>query len=676
MPLKKCNLVAVLLLLVTAVAAQDKKSPARFGRVSAEDFKQTRTDLDTGASAIIMADIGSSAFDVGNEWFIQVYKRYRRIKILNKNAYDMADVEIELYREGSKEEMLQNVKAVTYNLENGKVVETKLDNKGVFTEKLDKNHILKKFTLPNVKEGSIIEISYTVNSEFPYHLRPWAFQGQHPVLWSEYEVELPEYYEYIFISQGYNDFFIKDSENSRKTYNLRVPSQTGYGGSAVNTESVSLSPGITRHRWVMKDVAPLKPENYVTTLGNHISYIEFQLATVRYPNSVAQPVMSTWPKFMDMLLKDEEYAGTLDKNNGFLTRTVEELTDGVTSLREKAQRIYYFVRDNYTCTDLSALYAKQSVKTTFTKKSGNVAEINLMLVAMLRAAGLHADPVLLSTRSHGKVYPMYPIASRFNYTVATVKIDRQDYPMDATRPYLGFGKLHVDCYNGHARLVSPEALALAFEPDSLKEMEVTGIFLGPDENGMLKGHFQQQATYFNSYSLREKVREKGEENYFKEVEKDFRANIKLKNGKIDSLNSFSDPAVVDYDFVLDPEEENGMIYLSPMFCEAVRTNPFKSANRRYPVEMPYVPDINYTLSFQLPPGYTVEDMPKSTIVKYNDGEGIFQYLVGQQGDMFQMRSRLKLSRATYSPEEYESLRNFYEIVVKKHAEQIVLKKKS
>lgn len=655
--------------------AQDK-SPARFGKISAEDFKQTRYDLDTGASAVILADIGSTAFDSGSEWFEQVYKRYKRIKILNKNGYDMADEEIYLHQQGSKEESLHHLKAVTYNLENGKVVETKLESKAVFTEKLDKNNILKKFTLPNVKEGSIIEISYTINSEFPYYLRSWAFQGQHPVLWSEYEVELPEYYEYIFLSQGYNPFYIKDSENSRKTYNLRVHTQAGYGYSNVNTENVSVSPGVTRHRWVMKDVAPLKEEGFVTTLRNHIASIEFQLASIRYPNYPVQPVMSTWPKFMEEMMKDEEYAGPLTNNNGFLMRTVDEVTKGASDPLDKAKRIYAFVRDNYTCTDFSAVYAKQSLKTTFSKKSGNVSEINLLLVAMLKAAELDAAPVLLSTRDHGKVYALYPIAARFNYTVANVRIAEHDYQMDATRPYLGFGKLHADCYNGHARMVNAEAEPLAFEPDSLREMEVTGVFISPDEKGVFTGHFQQQATYLNSYSLREKIRQKGEEAYFKELEKDFRAPIKLSNGKIDSLDRYSFPAVVEYDFKLDLEDENGMIYLNPMFSEALRSNPFKSAVRRYPVEMQAVPDVNYTLSMQLPENYTVEDMPKSAIVKFNDGEGVFQFLTGQQGNMLQMRSRLKLSRATYSPEEYESLRQFFDIVVKKHAEQIVLKKKS
>lgn len=661
---------------VCAITMAQDKSPARFGKVTPEDFKNTRYDLDTSAGAAVISNVGSSAFESGNEWFIQVYKEYKRVHILKKSGYEAANVSIYLFMDGTAEERILNLKAVTYNLENGKVVETKLESKAVFTDKVDKNTIIKKFTLPAVKEGSIIEYSYTINSEFPYRLRPWAFQdGEYPVLWSEYEISLPEYYQYIFLSQGYNAFHIKDSEDSRQTFNFRVSSGGGYGTASSRSEAVTVTPGITRHRWVVKDVAPLKEENFVTTLANHINYIEFQLSAVRFPQEPVRPVMSTWPKLMEELIKDENYGGPLDKNNNFLSDQVDELTKGAATSKDKAVSIYNWVRDNFTCTDYSAFYAYQTLKTTFTKKSGSVAEINLLLVAMLRQAKLAATPVLLSTRSHGKAYPLYPIRSKFNYTIVSVKIDDVEYDMDATRPFLGFGKLHTSSYNGHARRVNETAEALSFDADSLKEQSVTGIFISADDKGKLVGHFQQQATYFESYELRSKVKEKGEETYFKDLAKGFVSDINLKNGKLDQLKDYSLPVVIEYDFTLPDNDEGGMLYLNPMFSEALKTNPFKSATRKYPVEMPYVPDINYTLSLQLPEGYTVEDMPKSTIVKYNDGEGIFQYIIGKQDNMVQLRCRVKLGRAQYLPEEYESLRDFYDMIVKKQAEQVVIKKK-
>lgn len=135
-----------------------------------------------------------------------ITKRYRRVHILNKNAFDAASESIFFYKNMDVEEELDKLKAVTYNLENGKVVETKLDTKnGVFKETINRNRFVKKFTMPNVKEGSIIEYEYTVRSDFFTQLDPWLFQGPYPVLWSEYNLELPEFLGFTFLSRGYKN---------------------------------------------------------------------------------------------------------------------------------------------------------------------------------------------------------------------------------------------------------------------------------------------------------------------------------------------------------------------------------------------------------------------------------------------------------------------------------------
>ncbi|WP_333865073.1 transglutaminase-like domain-containing protein, partial [Chitinophaga sp.] len=297
----------------------------------------------------------------------------------------------------------------------------------------------------------------------PMYLRPWAFQTiDMPVLWSEYEVSLPEYYEYLFLSQGYHPFHIKNSKDSRKTFSFNVEGASSASASRACWRHVSVTPGVTTHRWVMKDVPPLKEESYVTTLRNYISYIEFQLSAIRFPESPVRNIMSTWPKMMEDLGKDDDYSGELARANNYLSDEVKRLTAGAASSTEKAEKVFAFVRDNYTCTDYSSLWKSQPLKTTFNKKNGNVADINMLLTAMLREAGLEAVPVLLSTRDYGKMYAMYPIRSKLNYTIVSVLADNTEYFLDATRPFLGFGKLHASCYNGPARKVNVSADLIAF----------------------------------------------------------------------------------------------------------------------------------------------------------------------------------------------------------------------
>jgi hypothetical protein len=113
-----------------------------------------------------------------------------------------------------------------------------------------------------------------------------------------------------------------------------------------------------------------------------------------------------------------------------------------------------------------------------------------------------------------------------------------------------------------------------------------------------------------------------------------------------------------------------------MFGEGYKENPFKSTERFYPVEMPYARDETYIFSMFIPEGYEVDELPKSVIVKLNEaGDGQFEYRISESGGIISMRSRIQLKRAYYLPEEYDILREFFNLVVKKHNEQIVLKKK-
>jgi hypothetical protein len=114
-----------------------------------------------------------------------------------------------------------------------------------------------------------------------------------------------------------------------------------------------------------------------------------------------------------------------------------------------------------------------------------------------------------------------------------------------------------------------------------------------------------------------------------------------------------------------------------MFGEGYKENPFKSAQRYYPVEMPYAVDETYLLQLQVPAGYAIDEMPKQMLVKLNEDEdGVFEYRISESNGYISLRSRLRFKRSYFQPDEYEMLREFFNLVVKKHNEQIVFKKKA
>jgi hypothetical protein len=651
------------------VSTAQEKSPVKFGKVTPEDFKRTVYNIDSNANAVIIAEIGSTEI-VGNNkgFFSQLFKHYKRAHILNKNGYDEANVEIYLYEEGDMEVELEGLKAVTYNLENGKVVETKLDKSSIFKDKIDKYNSVRKFTFPNIKEGSIIEFEYSTKSDFLFNLTSWIFQGQYPCLWSEYEVSIPDFYNYVFLTQGYQPYYIKDRKTRQTTFFIRDNSGTGA------SQQMDFRAGIVDTRMVMKDVPALKEESFTSTLGNHISRIDFQLSEERYPLR-QRNVMGTWFTLSDRLLKSENFGVELTKNNNWLSDVYgSAMTDAKTEL-DKAKKIYGYVRDNFTCTDHSDIYMNQNLRNIVKTRNGSVADLNLLLIAMLKHEGLKADPVILSTRKHGYTYPIYPILSKFNYVIAKVDIDGKSYYLDASYPRLGFGKLGYECYNGHARIVNETATPIDFVADSIIERKVTSVFVINDEKGNMAGSMQQTPGYYESNTIRNTVKEKGKEQVFGDIKKAFTGEVELSEEGIDSLLRLEDPVNVHYKFEMKGDKEN-IIYFNPMFNEGMKDNPFKAAERFYPVEMPYAIDETYLLRMDVPVGYVVDELPKQMVVRLNEqDDGMFEYRISQSGETISMRSRIRIKRTFFSPEEYDMLREFFSHVVKKHAEQIVFKKK-
>jgi len=660
-----------LLCIVTFNAfSQKEQSPfTKWGRVSITDLQKKVYSLDSNANAIVLSDIGSAVV-AGNSkgWFSIVSKRHAVVHILNKNGYDEANVEIPLYINNDGEEKVMNLRGVTYNLENGQIVQTKLEKSSIFKEKVDKNRIKQKFTLPGIKEGSIIEYEYEVSSDFIWNLDPWLFQGSVPELWSEFSFTVPQFFSYNFLSRGYHAMYI--NERKERTDNFNIIDSRGTGA----TERFSFSAGVTDYRWVMKDVPELKEESFTSSIDNHISRIEFQLAAQSQPLT-PRTFQTTWAELTKGLLESEYFGSVLKNGNNWLSDDVKPVSANVTSGVEKAKKIYTYVRDNFTCTGNEGIYMDQTLKNVLKSKKGTVAEINLLLTAMLRYAGLDASPVILSTRKHGYAFEFSPMTSNFNYVVVQFYDNDKAYYLDASDAKLGFNKLLSNCYNGHARIVDEQATAINLAADSLKEYKATLLIVTNDDKGKWIGNINQTAGYYESYDIRDRVKEKGKEEFFKEVQKDFGSDAKIIEPVIDSLTEYDKPVKLHYGVELNPGDED-ILYINPMFGEGYKKNPFTSAERSYPVEMPYATDETFVLTMEVPKGYVVDELPKQMLAKLDEeGASFFEYRISHSSNLVSFRARIKINRAFFMPDEYQTLREFFNLVVTKQNEQIVFKKK-
>ncbi|HEV3414366.1 MAG TPA: transglutaminase domain-containing protein [Puia sp.] len=666
-------LVVAVCMIVTCplhLRAQDKM-PVKFGKVTPDDFKVTAAGLDSSADVVVVADYGISSFE-GNSrgWFDLEFHHSKRMRVLRRTGFDAATIKIPLYVDGTVAEKISGLKASTYTLEDGKVVETKLESKSIFTDKISKHWVMEKFTFPALKEGAILEYSFTMYSPFTSNLQPWEFQGGYPCLWSEYQVDIPNFFKYAILSQGFLPFKVSSTQNRTSSFSYTVP------GGAESDDHGTITDEVITHRWVMANVPTLKEEPYTTTVDNYVSKIEFQLSGIQFPGGTYHDRMGNWFQVCESLLKDDDFGADLDRGNSWMDDDLKNITKGAANNLEKAQKIFAYVRDHFTCTSHGAMWLSSPLKNIYKNKSGNEADLNLLLTAMLIHAGLEAKPVILSTRDNGFVHPFYPLISRYNYVIGQVTVDSTNYSLDASEPWMGFGRLPERCYNGGGRVVDKDKPYLvALSADSLTEGKITMAIISNDGKGGLSARVHSLPGNLEAAEVRANVKEKGEQAFLKKIQANYTSDIAVSNLELDSVRQPDQPLNIAYDVHLTPDSSSDLYYFNPMLAEGYKENPFKAATRNYPVEMPCAMDETYTLSMEIPIGYVVDELPKSARVSYNTNEGLFEYLIQKDDQQVQFRTRIKLKKANFTSEDYDTVREFFGYVVKKQNEQIVFKKK-
>ena len=451
------SLIKFFFLFLLPLFSYAQKTPIKFGDVPMEQLLMKDYPADTSASAVVLTDFGESIIQYDeSDGFILQFERLTRIKILTKDGLDWANFLIPLYHDGSNDEKVMGLKGITYNLENGKVSETKLKSDAVFKEKQDANTDITKVTMPNVKVGSIIELTYKVKSDFIFNFQDWEFQSTIPTVWSEYRARIPEYFSYDKYMQGYIKLIANENSRQEARITLVSKERTGVTTSvktAFNTDEIVYQEN--RFRWAAQDVPAFKPEPFITTSRDYLSKMNFELVSTQYPNQPINRYMGSWEDINKQYSESSDFGGEVT-GNGFLKRTVEEITTGMTKPEDKIGAIINYVNMNVAWDGTNRRLLSKNLKKVLEDKKGSSAEINLLIASMLDKADIKVSPVLLSTRDHGFVRETTPISSQFNYVICMATIGDKSMLLDGTEKLLPSGVLPERCLNGNGFVVSKE----------------------------------------------------------------------------------------------------------------------------------------------------------------------------------------------------------------------------
>jgi len=680
----KC-LACIALSFMICGMAYTQQSPSKFGKVSKEELLAEYCPIDSNAHAYYLFDYGHSYFQYatskvrdgessqGQKGFQLFFKHHFRIKILDSQGFDWADVAIPLYRDDN-EEKIGVIKATTYNLVDGKIEKVKLNRKDIYTEETNKYWIQKKFAMPAVKEGSVIEVEYTIISDYFFNLREWAFQSSIPILKSEYYVDIPEYYIYNQTQRGY--YPIKNTSGiKRKQISIAYSYNTDNTAHARETSTSTTDYTDNTYAFLAEKVPAFPVEAYLRTEDNYISKIEFELQRIEYPGAVPRYFTTTWGQ-VDETLENSSSFGRAISNSGHLADEEQTLkSNGEVGLVLVNSALNH-LREKLVWNGNLTKYTSKALSRTYKDGSGNCADVNLNLVALLQILGFDSYPVVLSTQKHGIIHPSHPSLSRFNYVIAMVQLDGKSYLLDATDPYSEINLLPIRCLNDKGRVIGCPGQEWINLMDYRPYEYTSNSALSLDENLTLSGTKKLELKDYASYQYKKRIKGFDDLDKFGESIDEQHPELNIEQLEVEGLDEADNKLTLSYELSSDNfgEDASDIIYFSPIVDPYFDSNPFKLEKREYPVEFNHPYTIRESSFIALPEGYTISELPKALLIKMPNNSAQYSYQVVKSGDGLFISTLFSIRKSNFLPEEYEGIRQFYQVIIDKQNELVVLEK--
>lgn len=650
-------------------------TPSKFGKISMDHLQAELCPIDSNAHAYYIFDYGYSYFKYdtqGDKGFQLYFDRHFRIKIVDKQGFDWANVAIPLYHD-KDEEKAGSIKAFTYNLENGKMVKTKLERGDIHTEESSLHWNQRKFAMPNVKEGSVIEVEYTIVSDFYFNLREWQFQSTIPVLRSDYTAHIPEYFTYNLTQKGYFPF-TDQRGNNRKTITFSSTTRDDYSGKVTrHTSNVEYQDHT--YYFSASNIPAFPTEGFLRTRKNYLTMLKFELNRTNFPSTPPKQYTTTWSQVDKTLMESNSFGVQLSREKHMEDAAAKLKASGAEgmSLLEAAST---YTRQKLAWNGEYAKYSTTTLPKAFKEENGNAADINLNLVVLLRFLGFESYPVILSTQRNGIIHPSHPSISSFNYVIAMARVDGEVCLIDATDPYAGINLLPLRCLNDKGRVIGCPDLEWINLMDYKTYRYRSSYTLVMDDDFGISGSRKLEVSDYAGYGFKSTIKGYNDLAEYEESLDERYEELDIQNLSVEGLDSAGNKLIISYDLSQEDflDGDGDVVYFSPVFHPFYESNPFKLEKREYPVEFnhPYLIQQNYAIT--IPEGYSFSELPKSMLIKLPDNSAKFTYQAVLSGNNLMVYTSFQLKRSNFLPDEYENLKQFYQMMIDKQSELVVINK--
>ena len=674
----KRNVSTLLFLLactwLTAIAQEDVNM--KFGKPTKEEMQMTIYTPDPQADAVVLCRLTDVEYTVQRNSFLADYHEKRRIKVLKPDGARFAKVVIPYqvamsvdntisglklnamslpmpngssnsYFEGEGvsmtdddfvlegDEELESIKATAFNTEGSKVVKTSLKKSEIVKKKIDEHNYQMEFTVPNVKEGTVIEYEYTIHSQMFWQLRDWYAQCEIPVVYAKLDMNIPSYLI----------FNIEDHGIQRLTYTCTAGSMHF----KLESDPLAKPTQVKTNHYVYTghNLRAMPKDNYVWNVQDYCAGITAELKQYRLPGAAQMDYARTWEQIDEMILNSDDLGIHLNDHSPLSPALESAKLQNITNEQERAAEV---CRQVFNHVKWNGKYEIRpgKITETLTKGEGSNADINLLLIQTLRSAGFTADPVVLRQRDLGQ--PPYNFPTLHKLSTYVVGITLQNGTLAYVDASSAGGYLNVlpePLLVEKARLVKKRGSRWVNLQKTARSQTTTVIEAVLDQQGKLTG--KQTTNYRGLAALK----------------------YRQQTGK---AGEFAPEANEETTFSKQGEVNDGIISINPFNIPPIEANPFTADSRLMPVEFPSELTDQVLVNITLPEGYVLASEPVQTSVTTPNKGVSGRFTTSMSGSKAQVRYVFNINKVSHSDKNYDTLRGMFDIFSKYCNEKLSFKK--
>ena len=638
-------LLLTLIVLTQAVYAQDIEPNLKWGKPTDQELQMTEYPDDKDADAVVLFHNTDVYYAFINGNFKVYYGIKTRLKVLKPEGKRMADKKIVFQENESsrlRKESVTGLKATAYNMENGKLVKTKMEHSMMNEERIDKNQKQLKFSVPQVKVGTVIEYEYRIESDYFYNIRDWYAQGDIPVLYTHYELSIPEWFSFNIEETGSQRMETK-TDNSPMTLYFN-------GESEIITCNVSSFTG--------RKLPALKDDDFLWCAEDYGNKVTAELAGIYIPGAVHKNYTTTWTDIDNQLMDDDEFGGRLKNSSPLKEDIIAAGIPKITDVNERFAAVWQLLMSKVRWNGDYAFWGKSASK-ILKEGTGTNADINFLLINMLHDAGIKASPVVMRSRDLG-ILPLSHSSLKYLNTFV-VAIQTSDSTMTYFDSSAEDGYLNVLPANllvNRARLVKKgvpgEWVNLQ---TSARGRDVVSIHAQLNTDGLLQGTISSRLYEESAAKLRRTWRNaKDSTEQINKIQE--REGIEIKTYQTSSRTDFSPTMDERMTFTKQCDAVGDIIYLNPLVSVPLNESPFTAAERSLPIEFPYKQSEIINTTIILPEGYAVEEVPKPTMLKF---DGISVRIASiLNGNQLCTQFKYNIEKTFFTAADYQELKAFFD----------------